>query len=66
MEEIHELFALPLAEFTAARNELARRLNLRKTPELHFEPDPWPGGEDRLETLLKRAKKMRGSAEKQP
>ena len=48
------------------RRELARRLNLRKTPELHFEPDPWPGGEDRLETLLKRAKKMRGSAEKQP
>src|SRR2546423_8276845 len=26
LEEIHELFALPLDEFTAARNELARRL----------------------------------------
>jgi ribosome-binding factor A len=48
------------------RHELARRLNLRKIPELHFEPDPAPHSEERVETLLKRAKKMRGAAENQP
>ena len=48
------------------RHELARRLNLRKMPELHFEEDPAPGADERVETLLKRAKKMRGPSENQP
>lgn len=48
------------------RHELARRLNLRKIPELHFEPDPAAGADERVEILLKRAKKMRGPAENQP
>jgi ribosome-binding factor A len=48
------------------RHELARRLNLRKIPELHFESGPAANAEERVETLLKRAKKMRGSAENQP
>jgi len=48
------------------RHELARRLNLRRIPELHFEPDPWPDAESRIELLLKRAKKKRVSTENQP
>jgi len=48
------------------RHELARRLNLRKVPELHFEPDHWPDAESRVELLLKRAKKKRVSTENQP
>ena len=47
------------------RNELARRLNLRKVPELHFEPDRWDSAQ-RVEVLLKRAKKMRRPTENQP
>jgi ribosome-binding factor A len=39
------------------RHELARRLNLRKIPELHFEPDPGAYADERVEILLKRAKK---------
>jgi ribosome-binding factor A len=48
------------------RNELARRLNLRKIPELHFEPDPAADASERVEVLLERAKKMRRSTENQP
>ena len=48
------------------RNELARRLNLRKIPELHFEPAPGTEVTERVEVLLKRAKKMRSSTENQP
>jgi len=48
------------------RHELARRLNLRKVPELHFEPDHWPDAESRVDLLLKRAKKKRVSTENQP
>ncbi len=48
------------------RHELARRLNLRKMPELHFEPDPAAGADERVEILLKRAKKMRVPGENQP
>ena len=48
------------------RNELARRLNLRKIPELHFEPGPGADAMERVDLLLKRAKKMRGPAENQP
>jgi len=39
------------------RNELARRLNLRKVPELHFETGPGLDVAERVELLLKRAKK---------
>ena len=46
------------------RHELARRLNLRKVPELHFEADHVESNQ-RVEVLLKRAKKMRGPAENQ-
>ncbi len=48
------------------RHELAGRLNLRKVPELHFEPDHWPDADARVELLLKRAKKKRASTENQP
>jgi len=47
------------------RHELASRLNLRKVPELHFETDHWDSAQ-RVEVLLKRAKKMRRPAENQP
>jgi len=43
------------------RHELATRLDLRKTPELHFEADPSPETPQRLEILLKRAKQNQGS-----
>jgi ribosome-binding factor A len=48
------------------RQELARRLNLRKVPELHFEPDPAGDAAERIEILLKRTKKVRRSTENQP
>jgi ribosome-binding factor A len=48
------------------RHELASRLNLRKVPELHFEPDHHPDAATRVEILLKRAKKKRASTENQP
>ena len=48
------------------RHELARRLNLRRIPELHFAADRWSDAPDRVELLLKRAKKKRGSSENQP
>ena len=48
------------------RNELARRLNLRKVPELHFETGPGPDVAERVELLLKRAKKIRRPTENQP
>jgi ribosome-binding factor A len=48
------------------RHELARRLNLRRVPELHFETDHWPDAAGRVELLFKRAKKKRAPAENQP
>ena len=48
------------------RHELAGRLSLRRVPELHFEPDRNPEAGDRIEFLLKRAKKTRGRTENQP
>lgn len=48
------------------RRELARRLNLRRVPELHFTADRWAEAVDRVEFLLKRAKKKRGPIENQP
>ena len=48
------------------RHELARRLNLRKIPELHFEPGPGPAVAERVELLLKRAKKLRRPTENPP
>jgi ribosome-binding factor A len=48
------------------RHELASRLSLRRVPELHFEIDRLEGAEDRIEVLLKRAKKTRGRDENQP
>ena len=48
------------------RRELASRLNLRRVPELHFELDRHAGADSRIDFLLKRAKKSRGSAENQP
>jgi ribosome-binding factor A len=46
------------------RHELARRLTLRRVPELHFEADAGSEGEDRIEVLLARARKTRGADEK--
>lgn|SRR5581483_240763 len=48
------------------RNELARRLNLRRIPELHFAADRFSDAGERVELLLKRAKKKRGPIENQP
>src|SRR5689334_20892631 len=48
------------------RHELARRLNLRRIPELHFTADLWSEAENRVEVLLKRARKSRGPSESQP
>src|SRR3954452_18563655 len=42
------------------RHELARRLSLRRVPELDFSLDLAADSEDRIETLLKRARKTRG------
>jgi ribosome-binding factor A len=46
------------------RHELARRLSLRRVPELHFDADPGAESEDRIERLLQRARKTRGQDEK--
>jgi len=48
------------------RTELARRLNMRKIPELHFEPGPGMDVTERVEVLLKRVKKIRRPTENQP
>lgn len=48
------------------RHELARRLSLRRVPELHFEADAAPERGDRIEILLARARKIRGQDEKLP
>jgi ribosome-binding factor A len=46
------------------RHELARRLSLRRVPELHFDADPGAETENRIERLLQRARKTRGQDEK--
>jgi ribosome-binding factor A len=48
------------------RHELGVRLSLRHVPDLHFEPDRNPDAASRIEILIKRAKKSRRQAEKQP
>ncbi len=48
------------------RQELARRLNLRKMPDLHFELDPLRDTAERIAVLLRRAKKTRAKSENQP
>ncbi len=48
------------------RKELALRLSLRRVPELHFQADRWADASERVEFLLKRARKKRGSSENQP
>lgn len=48
------------------RHELGSRLSLRHVPELHFEQDRYPDVDDRVEILLRRAKKSRGQTENQP
>lgn len=48
------------------RRELARRLNLRRVPELHFSADRWADAPSRVEGLLERVKKKRGSTENLP
>lgn len=39
------------------RRQLAARMNLRRSPELHFTADLWAEADSRVEILLKRAKK---------
>jgi len=46
------------------RRELARRLSLRRVPELHFEAEAAPESGDRIEILLARARKTRAHDEK--
>ena len=43
------------------RHQLAARLDLRQTPELHFSIQRHPEAPDRVEILLRRAKKSRPS-----
>lgn len=43
------------------RHELAARMDLRFMPELHFEREKFPGADQRIEILLKRAEKSRGN-----
>jgi ribosome-binding factor A len=42
------------------RRELAARLSLRLTPELHFERDRNPDVDSRIDFLLKRVRRTRG------
>jgi ribosome-binding factor A len=42
------------------RSEVARRLSLRRVPELHFEEDRFGDVESRIDILLRRAQKTRG------
>jgi ribosome-binding factor A len=42
------------------RSQVARRLSLRRVPELHFEEDRFGDVESRIEVLLRRAQKTRG------
>src|SRR5271165_1323510 len=39
------------------RHELAARLNLRRIPDLHFSADSHPDADNRVEFLLRRAKR---------
>jgi ribosome-binding factor A len=64
-EQRHAMAALDHAR-NYLRQQLASRLNLRRVPELHFEPDYWPDAPARVELLLKRAKKKRASTQNQP
>jgi len=41
------------------RHELAARLNLRRIPDLHFSVDSHPDADDRIDFLLRRAKRTR-------
>jgi ribosome-binding factor A len=43
------------------RHEIAARLELRRVPELHFVADKYPDADSRLDILLKRARKSRGT-----
>jgi len=45
------------------RHELATRLSLRHVPELHFDLDRNPDVENRIDFLLKRARRSRGCNE---
>jgi ribosome-binding factor A len=42
------------------RHQLASRLDLRLVPELRFSGDRFPGADERVALLLKRAEKSRG------
>lgn len=44
------------------RHELAARLDLRHMPELHFETEKFPDAVQRVDLLLKRARKSRSRA----
>jgi len=59
----HPLKALKALEHASnyLRHELASRLDLRHTPELHFAIDEHPEAPARIELLLKRARKTRGT-----
>jgi ribosome-binding factor A len=45
------------------RREIARRLNLRRAPELHFVLDRFAGADERVNILLNRARKTRARDE---
>ena len=41
------------------KHELAARLNLRRIPDLHFSVDSHPDADDRIDFLLRRAKRSK-------
>jgi ribosome-binding factor A len=44
------------------KHELATRLSLRRTPDLHFVVDSHPDADSRIEFLLRRAKRNQAKA----
>ena len=48
------------------RHELAARLNMRRSPELHFSVDSHPDADDRIDFLLRRAKRSRARDQETP
>ncbi len=61
-EEAEQRVSLKALEHAAGhlRQKLAARLNLRRMPELSFGIERWEEAPQRVEILLKRAKKTRG------
>ena len=60
--ELHKALAALDNASGFLRHELAGRLDLRRVPEMRFTADRHPDTDERIEILLKRARKSRGLA----